>query len=83
MFAFFGKGLGVQDKVEVAEMFLALTGELNGHHQGDLVVACHVLCVDKWVMVRKVHIAVEKIGGTKERLGDLVEHVGHVLMDAT
>ena len=32
VFVFYGKGLGVQDKLEVAEEFLALTGELDGHH---------------------------------------------------
>jgi hypothetical protein len=32
-FVFFGKGLGVQDEVEVAEALLALAGELNGLHR--------------------------------------------------
>ena len=32
VFAFFGKGLGVWDKVEVAKVFLAFAGELDGHH---------------------------------------------------
>ena len=32
VFAFFGKGLGVPDEIEVAEVFFAFTNELDGHH---------------------------------------------------
>ena len=31
-FAFFGKGFGVSNKVEVAEVFLPLASELNRHN---------------------------------------------------
>ena len=38
--ACFGKGLGVQDEIEVAEVLLTLTCEVDGHHHGNFVVAC-------------------------------------------
>ena len=82
MLVFFSKGLEVWDEVEVAEAFLALTSELDGHHQSNLVVACCILCVDKRVVMREVHFVMEEIGRAQERLRDVVEHVGHILVDA-
>ena len=52
MIAFFDEGLRVQDEVEVAEALLALTCEVDGHLCGNFVVACGILGIDKWVMVR-------------------------------
>lgn len=34
-------------------------------------------------MVRKIHFAVKEISGGKESLRDVVEHVGHVIVDAS
>ena len=51
----FGKGLGVQDKIEVVEMLFALTCEVDGHHCGDFIIAGCILGVDEWIMVRKVN----------------------------
>ena len=51
---FLGERLGIQDEVEVAEALLALSGEFNGLHGQDLVIACHVLGVYKGVMMREI-----------------------------
>ena len=50
--AFFGKGFGVWDEIEVAEMLFALFCEVDGHHCGDLIIAGCVLGIDTWVMAR-------------------------------
>ena len=54
--AFFGKRLGARDEVEVAKALLALAGELDGLHCGDLVVACGVQSVHERVVMREVNL---------------------------
>ena len=58
LFAFFDKGLGVWDEVEVAQAFLALASELNGHDQDNPIVAHCILSIDKQVIMRKIHYTV-------------------------
>ena len=50
-------------------------------HQGDLLVSGHVLCVNQWVMVGEVHFMVEEVSGVPEQFRNVVEHVGHILVD--
>ena len=82
VFMLVGEGLGVGDGVEIVEGFLALASELEVHHQGNLEVACCVLCVDEWVVVRKVHFTVKEHSGAEEKIGEILDHVGHILIDA-
>jgi hypothetical protein len=80
--AFFGNGLGVQDKVEVAEVLFALASELDGLHRRDLLVARGILSVYERVMMGEVDLAMEEIGGLGEGLGYVGKHVYHGLVDA-
>ena len=56
-----GERLRIWDKVEVAEALLALTNELDRHHQYNLVAVCLVLSVDEWVMMWEVNLVVEQV----------------------
>ena len=58
-----------------------LSGELDGLHRRDLVVAGGVLRVDEWVMMREVDLAVEEVRGLGEGFRDIGEHVHHGLVD--
>jgi hypothetical protein len=78
----FGERLGVRDEVEVAKALLALAGELDGLHRGDLVVAHGVLSIYERVMMREVNLAMEEISGVGEGLGDVGEQVRHGLVHA-
>ena len=72
---FLRKGLGVRDKVEVAEALLAFAGEVNGLHRQYLVVACGILDVHEGVVVGQINLTVEEIGGGGDGLGDVDKHV--------
>jgi len=69
------------DKVEVAEVLLALAGELDGLHQWDLIVACGILGLHKGVVVGEVDLAMEEVSGRWEGLRNVGEHVSHALND--
>ena len=78
---FLHEGLGVGDKVEVAEALLALAGEVDGLHRRYLVVACGILGVHKRVVVEQINLVVEEIGGGGDGRGDVGKHVCHGLVD--
>ena len=63
-------------------MLFALAGEFDGLHRQDLVVTHRVLCVDEWVMMWEIDLAVVEVGGRGESFGDVGKHVRHCLVDA-
>ena len=44
----------------MAEAFLAFASELDGLYCRYFVVACGVMGIDQWIMVKKVNLIVEK-----------------------
>lgn len=63
------------------EPVLALACELDGLHQGDTVEIGCLLCVDQWVMVGEIILAMEKVGGIHKSLRDVGDYFGHVPID--
>jgi hypothetical protein len=69
---FFDKCLRSKDKVEEADVLLALTSELNRWYQGCLIVAHGILGIDQWIMMMKVDFPVEETSEGGEGLRNFV-----------